>query len=118
MRKVKFFAMSEYVDAAIKKAEYERDEQGVIVAQVPDADGFYAQGDNFEQARQNLREVIEGNVILALQLGWTIPGGRHPKMIHIAKRQIVPVPMHRGKDVGIGLIRTILRQVGITPEVE
>lgn len=73
MNKVKFFALSRYVEAALRQAEYERDENGVVVAQVPGADGFYAQGDTFEEARDNLREVIEGNVMLALQLGWAIP---------------------------------------------
>ena len=73
MNKVKFFALSRYVEAALGQAEYERDENGIVVAQVPSADGFYAQGDTFEQARENLREVIEGNVMLALQLGWAIP---------------------------------------------
>jgi len=37
-------------------------------------------------------------------------------MIHPVKQQIVPIPMHKGKDIGIGLLRAILRQVGITPE--
>jgi len=73
MSKVRFFALSRYVEAAIKQAEYERDENGMVVAQVPGADGFYAQGETFEEARENLREVIEGNIILALQLGWAIP---------------------------------------------
>jgi predicted RNase H-like HicB family nuclease len=73
MSKVRFFVLSRYVEAAIRQAEYERDENDVIVAQVPGADGFYTQGDSFEEARDNLREVIESNVILALQLGWTIP---------------------------------------------
>jgi len=35
-----------------------------------------------------------------------IPGGRH-------SRQIIPVPVHKGKDVGVGLIREIIREVGI-----
>lgn len=73
MSKVKFFTMSRYLDAALEKGEYERDENGIIVAQVPSMDGFYAQGETFEEARQNLREVIEGNILLALQLGWEIP---------------------------------------------
>ena len=30
--------------------------------------------------------------------------------------QIIPVPMHKGKDVSVGLIRAIIREVGITPE--
>jgi predicted RNase H-like HicB family nuclease len=37
------------------------------------AAGFFAEGDTFEEARANLRDVIEGNVMLALQLGWSIP---------------------------------------------
>lgn len=45
-----------------------------------------------------------------------VSGGRHLRMIHSGKRQIVSVPMHRGRDVGVGLIRAILRQAGITPE--
>ena len=45
-----------------------------------------------------------------------VPGGRHPRMFNPTTRQIVPIPMHKGKDVGVGLIRAILRQVGISPE--
>jgi predicted RNase H-like HicB family nuclease len=44
-----------------------------LIAQVPDASGFFSQGDTFEEARENLRDVIEGNVLLALQLGLPIP---------------------------------------------
>ena len=57
----------------MKKAEYEKDENGIVIAKVPGASGFFAQGDTFEEARANLQEVIEGNVILALQLGLEIP---------------------------------------------
>ncbi|MCD6384426.1 type II toxin-antitoxin system HicB family antitoxin [Candidatus Sumerlaeota bacterium] len=73
MKTAYIFSMTQYVDKALQKAEYYRDENGVVIAKVPDAPGFFAQGDNFEEARNNLREVIEGNVILALQLGLPIP---------------------------------------------
>lgn len=73
MKKVKFFSLSQYVEAALKQAEYERDEDGIVIAQVPGASGFFAQGDTFEEARENLQDVIEGNVLLALQLGLSIP---------------------------------------------
>ena len=73
MRKVRFFSLSSYIEAAIKQAEYDRDENGVVIAQVPRASGFFAQGDTFEEARENLQDVIEGNVLLALQLGLDIP---------------------------------------------
>lgn len=71
--KIRLFTLSRYLDAALKQAEYERDENGIVIASVPRVSGFYAQGDTFEEARENLRDVIEGNIILALQLGWTIP---------------------------------------------
>jgi predicted RNase H-like HicB family nuclease len=73
MRKVRLFPLTRYVEAALKHAEYERDENGIVIAQVPSASGFFAQGDNFEEARENLRDVIKGNVRLALQLGVDIP---------------------------------------------
>ena len=34
---------------------------------------FFAQGESHEEAQANLEDVIEGNVLLALQLGWDIP---------------------------------------------
>ena len=45
----------------------------MIIAKVIGTTGFFAQGKNFEDARENLRDVIEGNVLLALQLGLDIP---------------------------------------------
>ena len=71
--KVKQFSLRDYLERALQLAEYERDENSVIVARVPNADGFYAQGDTVEAARHELADVIEGNVILALQLGFEIP---------------------------------------------
>jgi predicted RNA binding protein YcfA (HicA-like mRNA interferase family) len=37
-------------------------------------------------------------------------------MVHSQTGQIIPVPVHKGKDVGVGLIREIIREVGITRE--
>ena len=73
MKPALIFSVTEYAEKALKKAEYCRDENGVVIGKVPEASGFFAQGDNFEDARANLREVIEGNVVLALQLGLPIP---------------------------------------------
>ena len=73
MSKVRVFLLSRYVEAALRQAEYERDENDVVIARVPGASGFFAQGETFEEARENLRDVIEGNVLLALQLKLPIP---------------------------------------------
>jgi len=66
-------SISRYVQAALERAEYERDENGIIVARVPGASGFFSQGETFEEARDNLRDAVEGNLTLALQLGLPIP---------------------------------------------
>ena len=73
MSKVKVFSLSRYVEASLNQAEYETDENGAIVGSVPGASGFFAEGQTHEEARSNLQEVIEGNVLLALQLGWDVP---------------------------------------------
>lgn len=73
MRKVRMFSLTRYIEAALRLAEYSRDENGMVIAEVPGASGFFAQGDSVEDARENLRDVIEGNVLLALQLGFDIP---------------------------------------------
>ena len=71
--RVRTFSLMRYVDTALSLAQYERDENGAIIALVPNASGFFAQGDSFEEARSNLRDVVEGNVLLALQLDLPIP---------------------------------------------
>ena len=73
MKSALVFSISEYTEKALHRAEYNRDENGVVIARVPGASGFFAQGDDFEDARASLRDVIEGNVVLALQLGLPIP---------------------------------------------
>ena len=42
-------------------------------------------------------------------------GKSHMKMAHPARRRKIPVP-RTNKDIGVGLIRTIIREAGITPE--
>ena len=70
--KVRQFSLRLYVERALQLAEYVADEHGVV-ARVPQASGFYAQGASVEEARSELAEVVEGNVLLALQLGLEIP---------------------------------------------
>ena len=71
--KVRQFSLRDYLHKALHLAVYTPDEDGLIVASVPGADGFYAQGTTVEEAREALADVVEGNVLLALQLGLAIP---------------------------------------------
>ncbi len=72
MLKVRMLSISQYVQAALERAVYEPDEYGVIIARVPGMEGFFSQGETFEDARENLRDAIEGNLTLALQMGLPI----------------------------------------------
>jgi predicted RNA binding protein YcfA (HicA-like mRNA interferase family) len=45
-----------------------------------------------------------------------VPGGRHVRMVHPETGRIIPIPMHGGRDVSVGLIRAIIREAGITAE--
>lgn len=85
MAKVKTFSLQRYLEEALRKAEYDKDENGIVVAKIPNMSGFFAQGDSFEEARENLSEVMEGNVLLALQLGREIP---HLEGITIEERDV------------------------------
>lgn len=33
------------------------------------------------------------------------PGGKHVRMVHEGKRMIIPIPVHKNKDISVGLIR-------------
>ena len=69
---LKMFSLSDYLRAALACAEYEL-EDGAVIASVPGAIGFYSAGDSRDEARDNLLDAIEGNILIALQMGWDIP---------------------------------------------
>ena len=59
------FCLSEYIEAALKIAVYEP-EDDVIIAKVPDVDAFYiSYGETYEEAKEMLADAIQGCVELA-----------------------------------------------------
>ncbi|HAW58103.1 MAG TPA: type II toxin-antitoxin system HicA family toxin [Bacteroidales bacterium] len=60
----------------------------------------------------------EDVIIKLRRLGFIgpIPGGKHMRMFHAETNKIIPIPMHKGKDVSVGLIREIIRELGISRE--
>lgn len=43
-----------------------------------------------------------------------IPGGKHVRMYHPETFKVIPIPMHRGRDISVGLIREIINELGIS----
>ncbi len=69
---------SEYIQAALARAEYEPIEGGEYCATVPGLRGVIDTGKTIEECRKDLIEVLEGWIALRLSLGMAIPpiGGK------------------------------------------
>ncbi|MFZ3050596.1 MAG: type II toxin-antitoxin system HicB family antitoxin [Methanothrix sp.] len=64
---------SEYIQAALDRAEYDTLEDGSFVATVTGLQGVIAVGNSFEECRKDLIEVIEEWIVARIQWGYPIP---------------------------------------------
>ncbi len=66
--------ITEYIQAAMEKAKYEIiDDQEPYYGSIPNLKGVWATGKTLEECRRNLKQVLEGWIVLRLQRGRTIP---------------------------------------------
>ncbi|MBI4531236.1 MAG: type II toxin-antitoxin system HicB family antitoxin [Candidatus Latescibacteria bacterium] len=66
--------LSEYITEALKQAVYDYcDQTQQWCAYIRELPGCWAAGETVEQVRQELKEVVEGWLILSLQAGDPIP---------------------------------------------
>ncbi|MCS6806168.1 MAG: type II toxin-antitoxin system HicB family antitoxin [Acidobacteriota bacterium] len=64
----------EYIQEALDRARYELiDDEEPYYGEVPELAGVWATGKSLEECRRNLREVIEGWIIVRLQKGLPVP---------------------------------------------
>lgn len=56
-----------YINHLLTQAQYIKDESGYVFVRVPWHQGFFSQGEDVEQARENLIDAIEGILFLKLQ---------------------------------------------------
>ncbi|WP_273702199.1 type II toxin-antitoxin system HicB family antitoxin [Acetomicrobium sp.] len=66
--------LTEYIEAALERAEYEiiEDDEPYYGA-IPQLKGVWATGRTLEECRRNLKEVLEGWIVIRLQRGLAIP---------------------------------------------
>jgi predicted RNase H-like HicB family nuclease len=66
--------ITDYIEAALARATYEiiKDEEPYY-GEVPGLQGVWASGKTLEECRQDLKEVIEGWIIVRLRKGLPIP---------------------------------------------
>ncbi|MCR4392081.1 MAG: type II toxin-antitoxin system HicB family antitoxin [Candidatus Acetothermia bacterium] len=66
--------ITEYIEAALSGARYEliQDEEPYY-GEIPGLGGVWATGRTLEECRQNLKEVLEGWILVRLRRGLAIP---------------------------------------------
>ena len=57
-----------YISEALKRAEYERMEEGQFFASIPDFEGLWATGATIEDARNDLEGALESWILAALTM--------------------------------------------------
>ncbi|MCV3217589.1 type II toxin-antitoxin system HicB family antitoxin [Plectonema radiosum NIES-515] len=65
--------LTEYIQAALRQANYEILEDGTFYGYVPGMKGLYANASTLEACREELKESLEEWIVLGLQLGHTLP---------------------------------------------
>lgn len=63
----------EYIQAALRHARYEILSDGSFYGEIPGFQGVFANAKTLEACREELREVLEGWIILGLQLAHELP---------------------------------------------
>ena len=65
--------LSEYIQAAMRRARYEILEDGTFYGEISGFQGVFANTETLEDCREQLREVLEGWIVRWLRLGHPLP---------------------------------------------
>lgn len=65
--------LTEYIEAAMRRAHYELMENGQFFGSIAPCKGLWAEGATLEECRAELRETLEEWLLLGLQLGHRLP---------------------------------------------
>ncbi|MCY2986929.1 MAG: type II toxin-antitoxin system HicB family antitoxin [Planctomycetota bacterium] len=67
------FVLSEYIDAALEQAEYEKLEEGSYSGCIPVCPGVIAFANGLRECERQLRSTLEDWLLLGLRLGHALP---------------------------------------------
>lgn len=65
--------LTTYIQKAMHRANYELLEDGTFYGEIAECSGVYANAETLENCRELLQEVLEGWIILGLQLQHQLP---------------------------------------------
>ena len=67
--------LTEYIDEALRRARYEliEDEETPYYGEVPELPGVWASGRTLEECRRELKDVVEGWILVSVSRSLDIP---------------------------------------------
>jgi predicted RNase H-like HicB family nuclease len=65
--------LTEYITTAMKQATYQLLEDNTYYGEIPDCQGVWSNHPTLEGCREELKNVLEGWILLGLQLGHSLP---------------------------------------------
>jgi predicted RNase H-like HicB family nuclease len=66
--------LTEYIEEALKRARYEIiEDEEPFYGEIRELPGVWATGKTLEECRDNLKEVVEGWILLSIKKGLPIP---------------------------------------------
>lgn len=65
--------LTEYIQAAMRRATYEVLDDGTCYGEIPDLSGVWANADTLAATQAELQEVLEGWITLGLRLNHPLP---------------------------------------------
>jgi predicted RNase H-like HicB family nuclease len=64
----------EYIQEALRRARYELiEDEEPYYGEIPDLKGVWATGETLEECRENLKEVVEGWILISLKKDLPVP---------------------------------------------
>lgn len=67
------FILSEYIDRAMSRAEYDKLEDNSYAGRIPPCKGVIAFGSNLRECEEELRSVLEDWILVGLKLNHPLP---------------------------------------------
>ena len=67
------YILTEYIDEAMRQAEYDKLEDGTFSGRIPICKGVIAFGTTLRQCQNELRSTLEDWILVGLKLGHTLP---------------------------------------------
>lgn len=65
--------LTSYIQAAMRNAKYEILDDKTYYGEIPGLSGVFANAETLESCREQLQDVLEGWILLGLQLGHSLP---------------------------------------------